>query len=167
MVRVNSSAISKIRALWKRYADKDYRDQFVASKIDADLSAQLYALREQHGLTQEELGHRAKMAQSRIAKLEGSCEGVSLSTLKRLASAFDVALVVRFVPFSEFLSQALNENIDRQILAFANDNVPFETAVKFTIRDSGPRYDLDLSSDGRGANFKIPTNSDHRGVTVQ
>jgi transcriptional regulator with XRE-family HTH domain len=95
-------------------------------KIDSDLSAQIYALREQRSLTQEDLGRRANMAQSRIAKLESSCEGVSLATLKRLASACDVALSVRFVSHRELVRQAVRENLDDPIPTFPDDIPPVD-----------------------------------------
>lgn len=60
------------------------------------------------------------MAQPRIAVLEGAdYENYSISTLKRLASAFDVALIVKFAPFSELIR--FKENLsshDLQIPGF-------------------------------------------------
>lgn len=127
MEKDRSSAISKIKTIWKRLFDKEYRDAFVSMKIDSDLSAQIYALRQQRSLTQDELGKRANnMAQSRIAKLEGSCEGVSLATLKRIASACDVALSVRFVSHRELLMQSLKANLDDPIAAFPEDIPPVD-----------------------------------------
>ena len=134
MIAAPSSVISKIRSVWKRLSDKEYRDHFVSLKIDSDLSAQIYALRMQRDLTQLELGNKAQMAQSRIAKLEGSCDGVSIATLKRLASACDVALSVRFVSFNELLGQSLKENLDRWVPDFVDDHPP---VGEFTLTVSG------------------------------
>ena len=108
-------------------ANKEYRDSLISFKIDNDLSAQIYALREQRGLTQEELGALARMAQPRIAKLEASCEGVSSATLKRLASAFDVGLVIRFAPHSECVADSVRVSVDRSIPAFPDDLAPAES----------------------------------------
>lgn len=150
MSEVQSSAISKIKSIWKRLGDKEYRDAFVSFKIDSDLSAQIYALRDQQSLTQEDLGARASMAQSRIAKLEASCEGVSLSTLKRLASALDVALSVKFVPFSEVAADTVRENIDRVVPSFSIDRPPMETFRISTAAGSGRDYLPDLRAGGGG-----------------
>ncbi|MBI3967130.1 MAG: helix-turn-helix transcriptional regulator, partial [Chloroflexi bacterium] len=77
--------------------DKEYRDIFVEEHISTGLSFQIRAMREQRGWTQEDLGQRAGMAQQRVCQLENPNYGrFSLSTLKRLASAFDVALAVHF-----------------------------------------------------------------------
>lgn len=55
--------------------------------------------------TQTDLAERTGMAQTRISVLEDpNYENFSIMTLKRLASAFDVALIVRFVPFSELVN---------------------------------------------------------------
>jgi transcriptional regulator with XRE-family HTH domain len=124
-----SSVTSKIRAIWRRLSDKEYRDDLVSLKIDNDLSAQIYALREQRGITQAELGVRAGMAQSRIAKLEGSCEAVSLSTLKRLASAFDVGISIKFVSFRKFTEDTISERLDRHIPSFHDDYPPLEEVL--------------------------------------
>ena len=51
------------------------------------------------------------MAQPRISEIEKPGERrLNIETLLRLASAFDVALQVRFVPFSEFID--FSEDID-------------------------------------------------------
>lgn len=82
--------------------DKEYRDAFVAEHARTGLAFQIQEMREARGWTQSELGQRAGMAQESISLLENPDAGKpSLSTLLRLASAFDVALVLRFAPFSE------------------------------------------------------------------
>ncbi len=44
------------------------------------------------------------MTQNQISRLESSDYGrPSITTLKRIAKAFDVALIVRFAPFSELV----------------------------------------------------------------
>ena len=84
--------------------DKDVREYYVAEHIAEGLAFQVKALREARGWTQAELGQRAKMAQERISQLEDPNYGKpTLSTLRRLAAAFDVALVVRLAPFSELV----------------------------------------------------------------
>ena len=85
-------------------SDKEYRDAFVADTIDTGLALQIRAMREARQWSQTDLARKAGMAQERISVLEDPDYGKhTLSTLKRLASAFDVALVVRFVPFSHLV----------------------------------------------------------------
>jgi transcriptional regulator with XRE-family HTH domain len=87
--------------------DKEYRDLFVAEEIDAGLPFQIRAMRQARGWSQQELADRLEMTQEGVSRLESLNYGrFTLSTLKRLASAFDVALTVRFVPFSELVDWA-------------------------------------------------------------
>lgn len=90
--------------LRKAVNDKDYRHGLVSAQIDIDLPFQLRRLRMQRGWTQPELAERAQMRQPRISAMEkpGGAH-FTLETLRRLAEAFDVALIVRFAPFGELL----------------------------------------------------------------
>jgi transcriptional regulator with XRE-family HTH domain len=89
--------------------DKEYRDAFVAAQIDTGLPFQIRNSREARGWSQRELAERAGMTQEAVSRLESLSYGrFSLSTLKRLASAFDVALEVKFVPFSQLADRAAN-----------------------------------------------------------
>lgn len=86
---------------------KEYRDAFVSEDIDNGIPFQIRALREKSGWTQAELGRAAGMAQARISLLEDpNYARLNLATLKRLAAAFDVALLVKFVPFSELVERS-------------------------------------------------------------
>ncbi len=97
--------------LLKGLKDKRQRDAFVSAQIDTGIPFQIKVLREQKPWTQKELGEHSNptMDQVRISILEDPNYGkITLTTLKRLASAFDVGLVVRFVPFSELVEWELN-----------------------------------------------------------
>jgi transcriptional regulator with XRE-family HTH domain len=71
------------------------------------LSAQIQALREHRDWTQEQLGTAAEgMKQTQVSRLENpDYSGGTIKSLKRLANAFDLGLIVRFVKFSEFLDE--------------------------------------------------------------
>jgi len=91
--------------LVEQLKDKEYRDAFVASQIDIGIPYQIRALRGQ--MSQGELAARAGMKQPRVSAIERpGYSSLNLSTLKRIAAAFDVALLVRFVPFSELVEWA-------------------------------------------------------------
>ncbi len=96
--------------LTRELQDKEIRDFFVAEHINIGIPFQVRALREQRGLTQKELAQRAGMKQERISAIENPNykNAFTLSTLVRLASAFDVALIVRFEPISELVKWELN-----------------------------------------------------------
>lgn len=108
--------------------DKEYRDAFVSEHIDTGIPFQIKALREEREWSQERLGSTAGMHQERISALEDPNYGkFTLRTLKKLASAFDVALMVVFVPFSKLLDW--ESNLSPEALRAANfeeDNFSLE-----------------------------------------
>lgn len=87
--------------------DEDFRREFVADYVQEMLSAQIKALREDRQWTQQELGDAAEgMKQAQVSRLENpDYSGATINSLKRLANAFDLGLVVSFVRFSEFLDR--------------------------------------------------------------
>jgi len=96
-----------------RLKNKEYRDAFVGSQISVGLPFQIRALREERGWKQSRLALEAGMLQPRISAMEKPGEAkFNLETLRRIASAFDVALVVRFVPFSELIDWSNKFNPD-------------------------------------------------------
>ena len=81
---------------------KDYRHGLIDAQIEVDLPLQIRALRKQHVGTQPEMAKLTGMRQPRISAMEKPGEvHFTLETLRRLAEAFDVALIVRFASFSE------------------------------------------------------------------
>jgi transcriptional regulator with XRE-family HTH domain len=106
MLNTNSSLVNELR-------EKQYRDAYVASQIRVSLPFQIRALRENRPMTQPELGKLAGMTQPRISEIERPGERrLNVDTLLRLASALDVALQIRFVPFSELIDWADDLDID-------------------------------------------------------
>jgi transcriptional regulator with XRE-family HTH domain len=84
---------------------KDARVRFVSSHVDKGYAFQIREMREQKELSQTELGAMVGMNQNAIHRLESPEYGrATITTLKRLAAAFDVALIVRFVPFSQLIN---------------------------------------------------------------
>lgn len=93
-------------SLFKQLRDKAFRAAYVAEDIRTGIAFQLRALREGRGWSQTELGRRSGKPQSVIARMEDPDYGrLSLKTLVDMAAAFDVALLVRFVPFSELVNR--------------------------------------------------------------
>lgn len=118
-MNINSSLVSEMK-------DKQYRDAYVASQIRIGLPMQTRALRKSRDWSQPELAEYAGMAQPRISEIEKPGERrLNIETLLRLASAFDVALQVRFVPFSEFIDFSEDIDLDN----FALDTFEEEVAA--------------------------------------
>lgn len=82
----------------------DARTRFVESHLSKGLAFQLRSLRDRESWSQQQLAAKVGMTQNAISRLENPNYGkATLTTLKRIAAAFDVALVVRFEPFSRLV----------------------------------------------------------------
>lgn len=87
--------------------DPQIRHAYIDSSLRQTIAMQIRSMREAKDpeWSQAELGKRAgDMKQASISRLEDPrYVGMTLTTLKRLATAFDVGLIVRFAPFSEIV----------------------------------------------------------------
>jgi len=114
-------------------------------------------MRESKGWTQAQLAKAAGMKQSRISVLENpDYETMNLLTLRRLARAFDVALSIKFVPFSELLSESVGDTEKGYYVTFfENDkspNAPSPTWVaRATILSTPPSSSTISITDARTA----------------
>src|SRR5437016_3594648 len=87
------------------FNDPEYRRAFADEFRGLWIAGQIRALREQRDWTQEQLAAAAGMKQSRISTLESTgYSSWSVKTLKRLADAYDVDLVVEFRSFGKRLN---------------------------------------------------------------
>ena len=97
--------------LKKEFQDKDYAHAYVDAFLNASIATQIKILREQRKWTQKKLASIAGMKQSRISLLENiNYDRWGISTLKKLAEAFDVTLNVSFESFSTRIRDIDNFN---------------------------------------------------------
>lgn len=94
--------------LLEHLESKEFRDALVESDIANGILFQLNAMSADRGWTQEELAEEAGTAQPVISKYLKGYENFSVKTLRKLASAFDVSLTIRFERFSELANRHLN-----------------------------------------------------------
>jgi transcriptional regulator with XRE-family HTH domain len=106
--------------------DKETRDIFVEEHVTTGVPFQIHALREKLGITQTELARRAGMAQERISKLEDpNYEFIpKINTLLKLASVFDVPLIVRFGSWKELFSWETDLSPRKLAPATFNEELP-------------------------------------------
>jgi transcriptional regulator with XRE-family HTH domain len=94
--------------LLKALQDKEYRQLYMEEHVRSGPAFQIRAMREARGWTQAELGNQLGKPQAVISQIEDPDYGrFQLRTLLNLAAAFDVALIVRFAPYSELLDWTL------------------------------------------------------------
>jgi transcriptional regulator with XRE-family HTH domain len=98
------SLLSKAGLLSRIRRSKQARTKLVASNLDKGIAFQIRATRDAQGWTQADLARETGMSQNNISRLESSDYGKhTISSLKRVAEALDVALVVRFVSYSRYI----------------------------------------------------------------
>lgn len=168
-----ASALKRI----KRFAKKEYRDGYMQGFVRSSISLQIRAIRLKLGLSQSDLAEVAKKKQSTISRLENSDYGkVSVQTLLDIASAADVALLLRFVSYSEFLSRnsdmsekALQpETIDETLLSLGR--IPVESSTRWAWKSMPRKIQFveynpwsRQSRLGEASKRQIPRLSDHIG----
>tara|TARA_B100000315_G_C14449151_1_gene528265 strand:+ start:142 stop:705 length:564 start_codon:yes stop_codon:yes gene_type:complete len=109
--------------------DKEYREVFVEEHINVGIPFQIKTIRDERGWSQTELGKNVHeiMKQEQISRLEDpNYASFTLSTLKKLASAFDVGLVVRFVPISDLVKWELGLTSESLKAISFDDDAYFE-----------------------------------------
>lgn len=104
---------TKYYQLWKSIEDEEMRREFNLD-VDTTLAFQIKLLREKNGWTQAQLAERAGSKQETISQWENPNYGsYTLKTLKGLATAFDVGLMVKFAKFSEIVEWNANLTPER------------------------------------------------------
>ena len=104
---MNSLSKSKFKSKrWQKLQTKEYRDAYAEAQLSIEIPFQIRALRKARGWTQAKLADLCSIPQARISHIEQpGREPLSLRTLYRLSSAFDVGLLVQFVSFSELVQR--------------------------------------------------------------
>ncbi|HEX6198100.1 MAG TPA: helix-turn-helix transcriptional regulator [Jiangellaceae bacterium] len=82
----------------RRMREPDAQESYAATALAYELGRAVRQLREQHGWSQSELGHRCDMTQSAVARFEAGGTMPTLPVLSRLADALDADLVVNVKP---------------------------------------------------------------------
>lgn len=122
---------TKLREAFQR---QRYRHAYVEDFLDSYLATQIKVLREQRKLTQEQLADLANLRQSQISALEDvHHDSWTIKTLRKLARAFDLTLVVRFESFGVALADI--ETFSRETLerpSFDQDPVFAGVSVEAT-----------------------------------
>ena len=104
---------NKHEQIRKSFNDPEYRHQFVEEEINVGIAFQIRALRNRQNLKQDDLAKLLGGKQSLVSAWENPNYGkYTLTTLKDLAKAFDVGLLVRFVPFSTLVDWTVNLSND-------------------------------------------------------
>lgn len=95
---------SRNRQLERALESPGFRHGYMARQLKAFLAQQIRALR--GSMRQSEFGEKIGKPQSVVSRLEKQMDKqISIQTLIDIASALDIAVIVRFVDFPTFLKQ--------------------------------------------------------------
>lgn len=95
--------------LTSEFADKEYAHAYVESHAISRIAAQVHVLRKQRRWSQQKLAELSGIAQERISKIEnGDFTSLTMSSLNKLARAFDVDVRVAFEAFSAGILDVIN-----------------------------------------------------------
>lgn len=100
---MNSSDKTKIAKRLLR--DQEFAEGLVAADSKNAISFQLRAMQQDRGLNQNELAQLAGMRQSQISSYLNGYDSYNVGTLRRLAKAFDVSLVISFESFGDLVDR--------------------------------------------------------------
>jgi transcriptional regulator with XRE-family HTH domain len=114
--------------LLEKLTNQTYREAFISEEIDTGIPMQLRAMREKRGWNQKYIAEKMDTKQPRFSLMEKPGYGnFSLNTLKKLASIFNVGLIVSFVPFSEMIDFVEGFGPKRlEVPSFADEYVALE-----------------------------------------
>jgi transcriptional regulator with XRE-family HTH domain len=110
--------------------EKHYRDAFVSSRVSNTLALQIRAMRQAREWSQAHLAELLGTSQNAVWRLESPQYGkYSITTLKRLASIFDVGLAVWLVPFSKLVDRVINLSTEDILVPSFNDDLGFQESI--------------------------------------
>lgn len=118
--------MSELRDVLKEeFKDREVRHIYCGDFLNSSIATQIKVLREERNITQSDLAKLAGMRQSRIAAIEDvNYSSWCISTLRRIAEAFDLALTVQFDSFGAKLADIVNFKRDfLEKPSFENDPV--------------------------------------------
>lgn len=102
--------------------DREFRSEFVVAHAKYAIPMQIGALMERQQLTQMELAKRSDLAQPTVGRaMDPTYGNLAVNTLVRLAAGFDVALVVKFVPFSDLFRTLEADQVDAHVSPFSEE----------------------------------------------
>lgn len=100
------SLSSRKRIVERLLRSREHRASYVSAHIKNGVAFQIRAMRDSRGWTQSKLGEEAGKPSNVISRLEDPNYGkYTLATLQEIATALDVGLLVKFVPFSRLVRE--------------------------------------------------------------
>jgi transcriptional regulator with XRE-family HTH domain len=147
------------KRLFEKLKSKPYRQAYVAEHVRTGIAYQIRSLRAQRGWSQKRLAEEMGKPQSVVSRLEDPDYGkLSVQTILEWAAVFDVALLVQYISFPEFLRRTqdvspealrVDSFDERQIRPIASNVVTIsfgnqETIANLYQSQSGPFANIEV-----------------------
>lgn len=126
---------SFVRQLIDNFRDRAYRESLAAEHLNATLSQQIAAVRQQRGLSQQELAKLVGTKQPGIARMERSDYGrANIATLQKIALALDCRLKVTLETYSSLLEESVLDDETALLRAAFDDDPLFRPGAVGDVR---------------------------------
>ena len=110
MIRKKPSSVND-PSMIKRLSKTAYRNSYLDSQVRTWIAYQIKALRKKSDFTQAEMAKCLDKPQSVISRLENADYGrLSVNTLLDIAKSMNVALLVQFVSYPDFLERTRDKS---------------------------------------------------------
>jgi transcriptional regulator with XRE-family HTH domain len=132
--------VNTFKDVWNNFAkSKKYREAFAFSLFKRMVPFQIRALRKQRRWSQEQLAASAKLTQGVVSRAEDPDYGnLTINTIRRIAAGFDVAFIVKFIPFSELDRWFLDlSEVSVQVPSFEEENESLAIALHVHAQEAG------------------------------
>lgn len=97
----------------REWIDEETRQAYMESTVEQDIAWQIAINRKIRKLTQAQLAEACGTKQSSIARAEDPTYGRhSVAMLTRIAHAFDCALRIKLIPYSELAEDVVNTSVE-------------------------------------------------------
>lgn len=95
-------------SLIEKLDNKEYRQEYYESFMNAEIAAQIKRLRKERGWSQRVLSYESGINHNKISQMEkGNYTGWTTRMLLRISKAFDMPLKISFVPNMERMADVL------------------------------------------------------------
>jgi transcriptional regulator with XRE-family HTH domain len=128
--------------IWRKLANKKYREEFAVSFLKRSVSFQIKTLRKKHCGSQAVLAERSNLTQGVVSRAEDQDYGnLTFNTVGRIAAGLDMAFVGKFVPFSGLVkfSLELSEDQFAAIPTFPQENALNTSVLGATVKEEHPK----------------------------
>lgn len=141
--------------------DAQIREAYVRAELTNGLAHQIRIIRQQRGWSQKQFADKLGTTQTTVSRLEDPSYGrYNISSLLSVSKVFDVALFVRYLPFSKFVPSVWDTSPDNfEAAAYVDevdsfvffdekkDGVYFKTMIENKASECYSGFDLYSSND--------------------